>query len=234
MAKQDVTYQALQRGLSDALDTRNLKYFLFSLCIAGIVVMGFLVMLSGFIQDAIGHLDLGMGWLASISFFVANVLLMTLGYFLIVPLMFLGMSVFTHRVALNIKDKRYPHMNFENNIGAFESFIETAVVLLKGLTYFLIASPALLLFGAGQIIYVVIGFVLFRKLLLLDTLGTHLPLALVREKSRILNGGQHFSSTIVLYIASLLPVLNLFVPYLSICILLNESMSQEEGPSRYK
>jgi len=227
VAKEDITYRALSLGLRDALDIDNFKYFLISLVLALVSLTILIIALSGLIQQGMVLVDLGDGWLGWISVFIANILLATLGYFLIVPLMFLVMSIFTGRVAENIRVKHYGHISFDAGVGPIEALFETLVVILKFILYFLIASPALLLFGAGQLVYVGIGFVLFRKLLLLETLGTHLPLSIVKERSQTFNGGKHFSASIVLYVASLIPVINLFVPYLSICILLNESMIQE-------
>jgi len=159
--------------------------------------------------------------------FIAYVIFATLGYYLIVPIMFIVMSAFSGLVAENIRRERYPEISFDRAVGVSESIIETIFIVLKFVLYFLIASPTLFIFGAGHIIFIAIGFVLFRKLLLLDALGTHLPLSKVKEHSATLEGGRYMPSSIILYVLSLLPVLNLFVPYLSICILLNQSMSDE-------
>jgi uncharacterized protein involved in cysteine biosynthesis len=221
------TQTALERGLSDAFAKKNVKYFFFSLVIAFVLIIPPIYGLSLLVEVLLTDLNLGEGWLRWLALFVANIIFVTLGYFLIVPLMFIVMSAFSGFVAENIRKERYPDISFGQAVSVSEAILETIFIVLKFVLYFLIASPALLVFGAGYIIFFAIGFVLFRKLLLLDVLGAHLPLNQVKADSATFEGGKYMVTSICLYVVSFIPVLNLFVPYLSICILLNQSMADE-------
>lgn len=212
-------------AIEDAKSFENLKYFFISLLITLAI---FYLAYRGIVAST----DLGLSeygivneYLRSIINFVAQILILPIAYFLMAPVIFLVLSFFSDVIGHNIYQKRYQAVAIEASIGPIEAVWETIKITLKYILLFVIASPALLLFGAGHILFAIISFLLFRRLLLIDALGAHMSLTEIRARSSIFSGGAHGASSLILFLLSLVPVLNLFVPYLAICLIVNESLA---------
>ena len=213
-------------ALADAKSFENLKYFFISFAVTLLIFyLGYrgIVATSEFGMDQYG---LSNDWLRSFLSFVAQILILPIAYFLMAPVIFLVLSFFSDAISQNIYHKRYQAVPIEASIGPIEAVWETLKITAKYIVLFIIASPALLLFGAGHLIFAAISFLLFRRLLLIDALGGHMSLADIRARSDIFNGGAHGLSSFILFLMSLVPVLNLFVPYLAICLIVNESLAE--------
>ncbi len=216
----------LDVALADAKSIENLKYFFISFAIT--LIIFFLGYRGILITSEIGLNQYGVtnDWLRSFLSFVAQILILPIAYFLMAPVIFLVLSFFSDAISQNIYRKRYQAVPIEAAIGPVEAVWETLKITAKYILLFIIASPALLLFGAGHLLFAAISFLLFRRLLLIDALGGHMSLADIRARSDIFNGGAHGLSSFMLFLLSLVPVLNLFVPYLAICVIVNESLAQ--------
>jgi hypothetical protein len=210
-------------GFSDALTLKNIKFFFLSFVILLLTVLPIYLLLSEVVETLFEANGLAEGWMSWVTHFITQVLIGTFGYFLFVPMIFLVISLFSEKIVENIRKKRYPEIEVAESTSALASLLASLFIVLRYVLYFLLASPLLLLFGIGHLLYAVIGFMLFRKLLLLDVLGTHLSYQEVSKQSSTFSGGKHVIATLILYLLSLIPLLNLFVPYFSICVIANQS-----------
>jgi uncharacterized protein involved in cysteine biosynthesis len=91
----------------------------------------------------------------------------------------------------------------------------------------LLASPLLLIPLVGQLVFFVLGFMLFRKMLLIDVLGFRLDKSAIRSASGLMENGRYVGATFLLYLVSLVPFVNFFVAYLAV-VYISHRMMQDE------
>ena len=218
---------AFQLGFDDATKIKNLKYFFISLLIS-LVLLGIgwwqLSSLADFVTD---YYSVDEGWLSTLIVFLVHVVCFTIAYFLIAPLIFVVLSMFNGRIIRNIYLDRYQDLPITANTGEIASLIEMFWIYLKYISIFILCAPLLFLVGFGHLFYIAISYFMFRRLLLLDALSSHLSLQEIRQRSNVFAGEYYVSSTLILFFAALFPGLNLFVPYVGICVLANESMADD-------
>lgn len=221
-----------KRAMSDALAKENIKYFFISFALT-LAVFGALYF-GGFLAltTSIEAYGIEAGWLRWLIYFGVNIVFGTLLYFLMVPSIFLILTLFSETISENIRRQHYPDFIIAQKLETSAALREALVILLRYIWMFIIAAPSLLIVGVGYIVYAIIGFILFRRLLLLDALGGHMSLATIRQRASLSGQGEHMSSTLILYIMSLLPIINLFVPYLALCIIAHESFALQTSVSQ--
>jgi uncharacterized protein involved in cysteine biosynthesis len=216
-----------ENALSDALIFENVKYFIISLIISLLVLA---LIYSGLLTATNGALfeyEIEQEWLRSLANIFAQGVALTIFYFLMVPAMFVILALFTPMISDNIHRRHYPKLDESNSVGVFEGLFHALWLTLIYTLLFILVSPSIFFLGLGYVAFAVLGFFLFRSLLLLDALGSHLSLAQIKQRTRLSGDAAHLPSTLVLFLLSLLPGINLFVPYLAVCVLVHESMSRE-------
>ena len=213
--------------MAEALRFENVKFFLVSIALA----LAIFAMVYAGVLDAFAALleqyEVEQTWLLWIGQFLAHGVALTIGYFLMVPVVFLTLSLFSPFISNNIHRRHYAELEITDTIGVIEGLLATLWVLFKYILLYIIASPALLLFGFGYLLFIAIGYFLFRRLLLLDALGGHIPLSRVKQYWVVFGEGRYLPATSILFLFSLVPVLSLFVPYVGLCVLVNQSMQDE-------
>lgn len=220
--------QAFHLGFMDAVAWRNLRYFLIA---AVVVVLVFSVIY--LVLD-----ELVAGWLSSLHstgwvYWVVNALFHAiagfLGYLLIAPLVLVVVSLFTEQIVDNIRHAHYPQRPvLRDGMTMVAMMTEMGMASFKYLLGMLLASP-LLFTGVGHFILLILGYLLFRKLLLVEVLGIWMDQKKVREHSTMREVGSHKFSTLLLYLMSMVPFANLFIPYMAVCVVTHESMLSESG-----
>ena len=218
---------AFQLGFDDATKFKNLKYFLISLVISLILIaVGWwqLSSLADFVSDYYGVEE---GWGSAFIVFLVHVVCFTIAYFLIAPLMFVILSMFNGRIIHNIYLDRYQALPINASTGEIASLIEMIWIYVKYISIFILCAPLLFIVGFGHLFYIAISYFMFRRLLLLDALSNHLSLQEIRLRSNVFAGEYYVPSTLILFFAALFPGLNLFVPYVGICVLANEAMTDD-------
>ncbi len=223
---------ALGHGFADAIDTTNLKYFGYSALILLFSVIPLYLLIANGVQELFGYagIDDGEGWLFWLAHFISHVLIVTLGYFLFVPLMFLITTFFSEKIIENIRTKHYPQLELPHGISTIDTVVLTLWILLKYTALLVVASPLLLLFGLGHFIFAIFGFIVFRKMLLLDVLSPYRDATQISADSSLLSGGKYMVSTLTLYLFSLVPGINLLVPFFAVCYITHlsfEHLSQQ-------
>jgi hypothetical protein len=213
--------------MADALRFENVKFFLISIVLALAV---FAVVYAGVLNVSellLDQYEVEGTWLAWLGQFLAHGVALTICYFLMVPVVIITLSLFSPFISNNIHQRHYAELEINSSVGVFEGLFATLWVLLKYIALYIIASPALLLFGFGYLLFIIIGFFLFRRLLLLDALGGHISLAKVKQYWVVFGEGRYLPATSILFLFSLVPLLSLFVPYVAFCVLVNQSMQDE-------
>lgn len=218
------TFHIFRLGLQDALSRQNLRYFLYALLmvVAGLVVGYWLLYspVTGWLKGVAG----GEGWLFGGLAFLFHALFGVLGYLLLPPMVLMVVSLFSERIVENIRQQHYPQLTRGEGIAAVPLILLQLKSFGRYLLLLLLASPLLLLMGVGYLLYLAIGFFLFRRLLMLEVLGVRMPLE--QMEVQIAAGGYRWT-VLLLYLLTLVPVLNLLVPYLALCIVSHESMRLE-------
>ncbi len=218
----------LRAGLEDALRMENLRYFLYAM---GIVLggMGLLYLL---LQDPVGalllELDRGEGWLYWGAGIALHMLLGVLGYFLIPPLILLVAALFSEQIVRNITLRHAPQQVAgldQEGISVTASLLMVGKSFLFYLLLMVLLSP-LLLTGIGYLLYFVLGYLLFRRLLLIEVLGGRSGMASLRQQLSIRTEGYRLTM-LLLYLLTMVPLANLFVPYLALCVVTHESLFRE-------
>ncbi len=221
------TFEALSLGFQDALSPRNLSYFFYSvLIVVGVLTLLYLA-LSAPLSDLLATIDSSEGWLFWIAGVAIHALLGVLGYFLLTPLILMVFSLFSERIFNGIRQQRYAALAERNGIGASVSLQMMGKTFVSYLLLLLLFSPTLL-FGVGYLIYFALGYLLFRRLLLLEVLGVRQQGEQLEPQMALGGEGRYRLSTFLLYLLTLVPVANLFVPYMALCVIANESMMNEE------
>jgi uncharacterized protein involved in cysteine biosynthesis len=221
------TIQALAHGFQDAIAPRNFRYFLYSLLIVVAAAVGLYLLLYGAVSEWLTQLDASEGWLFWMVGVVIHALLGVLGYFLVTPVILLVVSLFSEQIANNIRTQRYPALPTGTGIELSVSTILMGKVFGKYLIGLLFASP-LLLMGIGYLLYLILGYLLFRRLLLIEVLGMRMGVSQIEQQAVLGGAGRYRLTTLLLYLLSLIPLANLFVPYMAVCVITNESMANEE------
>ena len=145
-------------GFSDALTLKNIKFFFLSFVILLLTVLPIYLLLSEVVETLFEANGLAEGWMSWVTHFITQVLIGTFGYFLFVPMIFLVISLFSEKIVENIRKKRYPEIEVVESTSALASLLASLFIVLRYVLYFLLASPLLLLFGIGHLLYAVIGF----------------------------------------------------------------------------
>jgi uncharacterized protein involved in cysteine biosynthesis len=213
---------ALATGFSDSLKLNNLRYFFYAILIFIVIAILIQQSLYGLLSDYLITLDSQDSWLSWAASLALHALLGVLGYFLIAPIVLMIVSLFSENIVNNIRQSRYPQLPVSQGAGGMESVMTTGTILGKYFLVMLLTSPLMLL-GIGYVLFFVLGFLLFRKLLLLDILGLRMPLQEIQQQSPT----RYWWTTGILYLFTLIPGVNLFIPYLAVCVLSNEAMKQE-------
>lgn len=220
------TFKALSLGFQDALSPRNLSYFFYSV----LIVVGTLALLyfalSGVISDLLVTIDSSEGGLFWITGVVIHALLGVLGYFLLTPLILIVFSLFSERIFNGIRQQRYASLEECDSVAVTASLQLMGKTFVSYLLLLLIFSPTLLL-GVGYLIYFVLGYLLFRRLLLLEVLGIRQNMEQLEPQMALGGEGRYRLTTLLLFLLTLVPVANLFVPYMALCVIANESMMLE-------
>ena len=214
---------SLTIGFSDSLKFKNLRYFLYAMLIFIVLAVFVQQSVYSLLTDYLLTIDKQDGWLSWGASFALHALLGVLGYLLIAPIVLLIVSLFSENIINNIRQARYPQLPQGKGAGGLESLITVSAVLSKYLLLMLLTSPLMLL-GVGYVVFFVLGFLLFRKLLLLDILGIRMSVQDIKQQSA---SSHYWGSTAVLYVFTLVPGVNLFVPYWAVCVLANETMKRE-------
>ena len=220
------TLKALSLGFQDALSPRNLIYFFYAVVMVLALLAALYLVLSAPISDLLVTLDSGEGWLFWLAGVAIHALLGVLGYFLGTPLILMVFSLFSERIFEGIRQQRYPALDGRSSIGLGDSLQMMSKTFVTYLLLLLLFSPTLLL-GVGYLIYLGLGYLLFRRLLLIEILGVRQEMAQLEPQLALGGAGRYRLSTFLLFLMTLVPVANLFVPYVALCVVANESMSLE-------
>lgn len=223
------TLKAMSAGTRDALKYENLRYFLYAVAIFVLLIVVLYQSLYGVATDLLVALEADEGWIPWIASVALHALLGTLSYFLIAPMILVIVSLFTERIVNNIHRDRYPDHPIATGSGSIKLAVATLRALGRYLLLMVVASPLLLVVGMGHLIFFLIGFLLFRRLLMIDVMGSMVTTEEVRERSSLSGERRYLVSTWLLYLLTMIPLVNLFVPYLAVCVLANEVMGDGRG-----
>lgn len=219
-------FKAYKLGLQDALSGKNLRYFFYSFLIVVVIAAVIYLSLFGIVADLLSQFDSSEGWLYWVASVVIHAVLGVLGYILIPSLILLVLLLFSEQIIHNIYQRHGSSLNSSSGSNSGKLAIEVIKIFSKYLLLMLALSPSLLL-GVGYIVYFILGYLLFRRLLLIDILGVNTSAEEIREQSALISTGRYRTSSLTLYLLSLVPVINLLVPYLAICIITNESILRD-------
>lgn len=223
----NVALQALMLGFRDAITLANLRYFLYALLMVGGAALSAYLLLYEQAVAWLTTIDSSEGWLFWGAGVVLHAILGVLGYLLITPVILMVVSLFSEQIIQNIQRARYPSVSLGEGIPPVVSMGMMGRVFAIYLFGLIVAAPLLLL-GIGYLIYFILGYLLFRKLLLLEVLGANRGVEQIQQQLSLGGAGQHRLTTLLLYLMTLLPLLNLFVPYLAVCVVANEMLIKEE------
>ncbi len=220
------TLRAFSAGTRDSLKSENLRYFLYALAIFVLLIIVLYQSLHGVATDLLVALETDEGWTPWIARIALNALLGILSYFLIAPVVLTIVSLFTERIINNIQRDRYPVHSITAGADTVALLVATLRVLGKYLLLMVVVSPLLLVVGIGYLAFFLIGFILFRRLLMIDVMGSMMAVEEIDARSSLFGERRYLLSTLLLYLLTMIPLVNLFVPYLGVCVLANEVMGE--------
>jgi hypothetical protein len=172
--------------------------------------------------------DLSFGWLLFIVEPIAHLAFGFSIYIMITPALMLFISFYSANIFRNIKGDHYPNIKQERFMASHRSLL---MVLRSGLFYLivmLLCLPVLLVPLIGHLLYVFIGFLVFRKFLLIDILGMMYAEEKVKTYSGFFSEQAKFVlPTAALYFISLVPVVGFFVPYIAIILIAHLMLNEQ-------
>lgn len=222
----------VDKFLSDLFSSKNILFFgksflwfiVFSIVYYFILSIGTHVLLESL--DAI-H-DLPFGWLLLIVEAIAHLAFGFSIYIMITPVLMLLISFYSAHIFRNIKDSHYQNITTVSSLASHRSLLMVVRFGLFYLLMMLICLPVLLVPIFGHLLYMLIGFLVFRKFLLIDMLGMIYSEDEVNRYAGVFNEQAKFVlPTSILYLISLIPIVGFFIPYISI-ILITHLMLNEQ------
>jgi hypothetical protein len=222
----------ITKFLTDLIQFKNLIFFVKSFLWFSLFAVCYYFAISLTIHSLLEHLDefktLSFGWLLFIVEPIAHLAFGFSIYIMITPALMLCISLYSTSIFSNIKNDHYPNVKQEDFMASHRSLL---IVFRSGLFYLLImllCLPVLLVPLLGHLLYVFIGFIVFRKFLLIDMLGMMYAEEKVKAYSGFFSERAKFVlPTAALYFISLVPMIGFFVPYIAIIFIAHLMLNEQ-------
>lgn len=217
---------------SDLFYSKNLAVFFKSIFwFLGLLVAGYFLFYLA-LQFSLGQIevleDLPIAWLIVIAKTAIYLSFVFLIYLIAVPLFTLILALYSGQIFNNVNNKHY-QIQIEDSLSYKQSIWLTLKTALVYLLLMLVCLPLLFVPLVGSLVYLIIFFVLFRKLLLID-LFSNITNDIKRVKNNVsLTGDQakFIPHTIGVYLLTLIPLIGFLVPYVGVIIISHLILDQE-------
>lgn len=216
--------------LADLSRASNVRVFLKALLWFAVVAVSYYLLLAIGLHYLLEMLDAfqsdSLGWFV----IVAPIAHLAFGFSLYVmamPLLMLILSFYSQTIFNNVHQVHYAGLVKSHNASpnsVWRLSVKTGVFYLLMM---LIGLPVLLVPVVGHLLYLVLGFWVFRKFLLIDMVSLwYAPEKLPVYTGLFSDEAKFILPTLLLYLMSLIPVVGLFSPYLAMILVAHLILSE--------